>query len=508
MVFAQFMMATTPPVTIVWLKRDLRLTDHAPLHEAIRIQRPVLIVYIDEPSWHYQPDHSERHYHFILQSLKELQDKLSQSGKGKILFFRGEALEIFKHLTEKLSIVEVLSHQETGLFFSYSRDRKLRNFFREKGILWREFPQDGVIRGLKNRDTWHKELHTFLRKPVYPINLSEISWCEVASELGDPLPPVVPENVNFQPGGMTAARERLEIYLKCSLYSNYAQHISRPFESRESCSRLSPYLSFGNLSVREVFQSLQKALAEAPAADKKCLRMLVTRLLWRSHFIQKFETECRIEFEPFNRGMISWNPDLHEGWLKAWQAGETGFPLVDACMRCLHHTGYLNFRMRAMLVSFWTHTLLQPWKPAAVHLARLFLDFEPGIHYPQIQMQAGLTGINTLRIYNPVKQARENDPHGIFIKTWIPEISHLPLPYVFEPWLMTPLEKHWYLPNGTYPSPLVNLPEALARARKLLWERAHWPEVRRDAQRILSRHVKSTLRKKMEKNKPDEPLHT
>jgi deoxyribodipyrimidine photo-lyase len=463
-------------------------------------------MYIDEPSWHLQPEHSERHYYFILQSLQDLQNKLAQKGNGRVLFFRGEALEIFKTLTDKFPVAEVLSHQETGLSFSFSRDKRLQRFFRDKGILWREYPQDGVIRGLKNRDTWHKELYDFLRKPVLHINLSEIKWWEVPSEIGLPLPSDTAININFQPGGMKAASERLEHYLKSNFYRHYAQHISRPLESRESCSRLSPYLSYGNISVRQVFQTLQKTMAEAPSAEKKCLRMLTTRLIWRSHFMQKFETECRIEFAPFNRGMFSWKPELNESWLKAWQAGETGVPLVDACMRCLHHTGYLNFRMRAMLVSFWTHTLLQPWKPAAIHLARLFLDFEPGIHYPQIHMQAGLTGINTLRIYNPVKQARENDPQGLFIKTWVPEIRHLPLPYLFEPWLMSPLEQQWYWPHRVYPHPIVNLPEALAHARKVLWDRLTWPEVRRDAQRILKRHVKSVLRKRLEKDNPDEPV--
>lgn len=494
------------PVTIIWFKRDLRLTDHAPLNEAIRQKRPVLFVYIDEPSWHHQQEHSERHYWFILQSLHDLQSQLARRGEGRVLFFKGEAPDVFNFLSERLPISEVLSHQETGLSFSFKRDIRLKKFFREKGILWREFPQDGVIRGLKNRDSWHEDLFAFLKKPVLPLNLSEIVWADVGSVSGNLLPNIPKAGKSFQSGGMTAAHRRLELYLKEGLYRKYARYISHPLESREACSRLSPYLSFGNISVREVYQSLQSARAAAAPDEVRNLRMLTTRLIWRSHFMQKFETECRIEFEPFNRGMLAWTPELNEHWLKAWQNGETGFPLVDACMRCLHHTGYINFRMRAMLVSFWTHALLQPWKPAAIHLARLFLDFEPGIHYPQIQMQAGLTGINTLRIYNPVKQARDNDPDGVFIKTWVPEISHLPLPYLFEPWLMTPLEKHWYLSEGTYPPPLINLPEALARARKLLWERSRWPEVRQDAQRILSQHVKSPLRRRMERDNQDEPV--
>ena len=155
-----------------------------------------------------------------------------------------------------------------------------------------------------------------------------------------------------------------------------------------------------------------------------------------------------MEFRCVNRGyesLIQHSAKTNNDHLTAWKEGNTGYPLVDACMRCLAHTGYLNFRMRAMLVSFLTHHLAQDWRNGVAHLASLFLDFEPGIHYAQFQMQSGVTGINTIRIYNPTKQAIDHDPDGVFIKKWVPELKDVPISLLFEPWKMSAMEALMYL---------------------------------------------------------------
>ncbi|MEF1307715.1 FAD-binding domain-containing protein, partial [Vibrio owensii] len=147
----------------------------------------------------------------------------------------------------------------------------------------------------------------------------------------------------------------------------------------------------GNISLREVYQYLLQHWQVT--GFRRSLIALSSRLHWHCHFMQKFESECEMEFRCVNRAyepLLQQASVRDEALLDAWKSGTTGIPLIDACMRCLHHTGYINFRMRAMLVSFLTHHMNMDWRDGVTHLAQLFLDFEPGIHYPQFQMQAGV----------------------------------------------------------------------------------------------------------------------
>ena len=179
----------------------------------------------------------------------------------------------------------------------------------------------------------------------------------------------------------------------------------------------------------------------------------------------------------------------------AWQTGQTGFPLVDACMRCLNETGYLNFRMRAMVVSFFTHNLWQPWQECTQHLSQMFLDFEPGIHFPQLQMQAGETGINMLRIYNPIKNSIEHDPNGEFIKKWIPELVNVPVQFIHEPYKMTFLDQKFnnFEVGVDYPNPIVNMEKTRKYASDFLWAMKKNPTVKAEGLRILGMHTMANI---------------
>jgi len=267
---------------------------------------------------------------------------------------------------------------------------------------------------------------------VHPRNLAEIP----EEHAGD--------RPDRQKGGEAAASAALSSFLSLR-GAGYASGISSPNSSWRTGSRLSPYLTWGHVSLKTVLRAAKRRAEEIgrmPDAGPwpRSLAAFRSRLCWRTHFVQKLESEPEMEtldvcpaFRHLRRRPGDWN-DSHYA---AWSMGATGYPYVDACMRCLLKHGWLNFRARAMLVSFATFNLWLDWKGIAPHLARVFLDYEPGIHYPQLQMQAGTTGINAMRVYNVTKQGIDQDPRGLFIRKYVPELRNVASDHIHEPCKMS-----------------------------------------------------------------------
>ncbi|AVP96995.1 deoxyribodipyrimidine photolyase [Ahniella affigens] len=431
-----------PQQALVWFKRDLRIADHAPLALAAGADAAVAL-FVVEPEWLTSPECDAQHVAFMRGHVLALRAALAARGLP-LLIRVGSVPTVLSELRRVFDFTHLYSHEETGPGWTYARDRAVGKWCRREGVVWHESPQNGVVRRLNDRSGWARRWQQRMdaRQVVVPEQFRGISGLDLGTWPDDlvaqhghadsrPLPAI----------GEVAAHACLQSFLD-GRGARYRRDLSSPLTAEQGCSRLSAYLAFGSLSMRQVHQGTEAkitALKSLGTADARSmayhLRGFAGRLRWHCHFMQKLESEPEIEFRNIARSYDGLREDAFD-WqrFEAWKRGCTGYPMVDACMRSLNATGWLNFRMRAMLVSFAAYHLWLHWREPGLHLARQFLDFEPGIHWSQMQMQSGTTGINTFRMYSPSKQQLDHDPHGEFIRRWIPEYgtSAYPKPIVDE----------------------------------------------------------------------------
>ncbi|MCX6869883.1 MAG: deoxyribodipyrimidine photo-lyase [Verrucomicrobia bacterium] len=492
---------------VVWFKRDLRICDHAPLIEALQ-QGPVLGLYLYETELLQSPEWDASHSRFIAEALRELETEWTRRG-GCLLLRRGEAVEQLERLHRETGFLRLWSHEETGNRLTFDRDLRVARWCRNRGIDWQERRQDGVVRRLRTRDgwaeRWAKSMSGRIESSPEVLGSGRPTGLVSDGVLGPEqlgLGPVIP--IELQRGGETAAREVLGSFLE-ERGVGYRAEMSSPLTAWSGCSRISAHLAWGCVSMRTVHQAALQRSEElrwrctaGEPVDRRwwgALSSFQSRLRWHCHFMQKLEDEPRIEFENFNPvydGLREAFTESEEGQLRleAWRQGRIGFPMVDACMRAVRATGWLNFRMRALVMSVASYHLWLHWRPTSIHLARCFLDFEPGIHFSQAQMQSGTTGINTVRIYSPTLQAIEQDPKGVFIRRWVPELAGVPNVFLAEPWRMTrsQQEASGCVIGVDYPAPRVDPRRSVIEAKERIARVRSSVAAREASRRVYLRH--------------------
>jgi deoxyribodipyrimidine photo-lyase len=493
------------PLHVVWFKRDLRLADHAPLFAACAAAAAggarVLALWLDEPGYWAGEDVSPRQRAWLLACAADLDRALRARG-GRLHVLALDAPEVFERLAMAAGPFTLYSHEETGNGWTYARDRAVARLCRARGITWREWPSGGVVRRLGSRDRWSAHwARRMADEPLAPPALEAGAFARLPEALAPWARRPEDETERARSGlagtpftpGRHAAEGALARFLAERL-PRYRRGMSAPGAAPEACSLLSAHFAAGTISIREAVHAvwaLRRTLsATAPGPERRAalegLKSFEARLHWHCHFIQKLESAPELEHVNLHRG---YDGLRNEGELTAverehlarWCAGRTGWPMVDACMRALSATGWLNFRMRAMLMSIAAYPLWLHWRAPGLHLARCFVDYEPGIHWPQVQMQAGTTGINAVRIYDPTKQSLDHDPEGEFIRQWLPELARMPTAYVHRPWLSP-------TPPRDYPPPLIEWSSAAREAARRVHALRRTAAVRAEAARVYDAH--------------------
>ena len=455
-------MSAREKIFVVWLKRDLRFHDHAPLAEASRrcqAGERGLALYIREGGYWSTEKASVDQWGFVAECLADFSARFGSIGGQLLLAEASSAEEVLERLFHHYEVTDLLCHQETGNGWTFDRDKRVARLCRQHRVPLREFLQNAVLRGREARKL-KNEHQAFWRDWIAAPQADPPSFWANPTTPSPPFPVPdlrTPDRMLRQRGGESEALGLLGSFLseRCLLHGGYRMEMGSPLHAAETCSRLSPHLTWGSLSSRHAGQA---ALSRDPKPRHGSLMhrgSFHRRLRWRDHFLQKFESLPWMEFRcinPARETLHGWSQDSYE----RWSAGMTGYPFIDACMRSLNASKWINFRARAMLVSFASYALNLDWRRFAPHLARTFLDYEPGIHYSQLQMQSGTTHGSPPRIYNPIKQSREKDPQGAFIRIWVPELRDLPAERLHHPLLA---------PHQGYPSAIVP-PENLWRVMR------------------------------------------
>ena len=458
---------------IIILNRNIRLRDNAAFFYGSLNQNYRVIYPYDKNYWT-SNGRSKVQLKFFLESLEELDGELKKLNSN-IEIFEGDFTNLRNYIEVKYPNAKIHINHTTET--NYYRNNFLAfkdHYNRHKRLfIYSDF---GVQTGSVNRDKWAFEWNKLMKKKLHDLPKPNIKLFVTdlinITEFKNKIKLNLKNNI--QTGGSSNAYDLLNSFLM-DRSNGYSRNMSSPIEAEHSCSRLSPHISFGTISVREIFQKLESFYPFSN--NKRDLNSFRKRLYWHCHFIQKLETEPDLESFSMHKMCDNLREKENEEFIEKWITGQTGFPFMDACIKYLRENGWINFRMRAMIMSFASYNLWQPWQITSPLLAELFVDYEPGIHIPQVQMQSGVTGINLPRIYSVTKQSRDQDKNALWIKKVIPSLA------MFEP-----DDIHDANLNDDYIPPIVDLKESSKYARDKIWSIRKDQEFKNIARTVYLKH--------------------
>ena len=458
---------------LIILNRNLRLHDNPAMHFG-SLRSNYLVIYLYDKTYWKGNGKSMRQLKFSNDCLAELNDGLKKFD-SKVNIFEGTFDDL--KIWIKKNFYDFFIHINHCTDIKYFRDGFLKftdsfpgkiNVYNDFGLQLNNFDRDSWSRN------WNKIMDSQIlenpKKSKLKLDTKLLNFSSFSNKVKNSLVNLD----NIQKGGSSQAYQLLESFLseRCK---DYRVKMSSPIQSEQSCSRLSPHFTFGSISIREVYQILNKYYSKSQ--NKSDLYSFKKRLYWHCHFIQKLHTEPELEFYSMHRMCDQLRLEQDDELIDKWFNGDTGFPFLDACMKYLHRYGWINFRMRAMIMSFASYNLWQPWQKTSPLLAQLFTDYEPGIHISQVQMQSGVTGINLPRIYSVSKQSEDQDPDAIWIKKILPQLREV------DPKLIHASEL-----NDMYIPQIIDLKSSARDARERVWSIRKSEEFKKEAAAVYIKH--------------------
>ncbi|MBL32762.1 MAG: hypothetical protein CMD79_02620 [Gammaproteobacteria bacterium] len=458
---------------IIILNRNLRLLDNSALYYG-SLKSNFIVIYLYDVDYWKANGKSSRQLKFSNDCLEELDEDLKKLNSN-VNVFNGSFYDLGKWIETNYNNFSIHINHCTDVNYFREGFNNFKENFKNKITVYDDY---GLQLNNFDRDTWSKNWNHIMNSDLLGVpkpsnnkdSLNLIGFSDFKNEISCEFSGLS----NIQKGGTSKAKELLETFLdqRCK---GYRIKMSSPSQSEESCSRLSPHFTYGSISIRQVYKQLNKMLPELN--NKKDLYSFKKRLYWHCHFVQKLHTEPELEFYSMHRMCDDLRPDYDDEIIEKWIEGETGFPFLDACMKFLSENGWINFRMRAMIMSFASYNLWQPWQKTSPRLAELFTDYEPGIHISQVQMQSGVTGINLPRIYSISKQSMDQDPDAEWTKNLLPQLNN------FDPKLIHNAEL-----NNSYIPQIVDLKTSAKFARDQVWGIRKSIEFKNEARKVYLKH--------------------
>lgn len=445
-------------VVLCWIRRDLRLHDHRALYEATNSDSKVAVVFVyDKVILDQLTDPADKRLTFIQESLRELDEGLQKTGSRLITLY-GNPVDEIPALAHQLGAESVYaSHDDDP--YALKRDAEVGRRLASRGIQLKTFKDCVVFERSEVVNQAGLPFRVFTPySKAWKLKLTQIDLRDFRPKLEALLPraliaPELPglrsyQEIGFDKSGLwlepgsRAGQERLEDFLT----RIYSYKEERDFPALDSTSGLSVHLRHGTVSIRECVRA---SLSQDSEGASKWL----DELIWREFYHMILSLFPHVTSEPFQPQYrdLEWPGSVEH--FEAWKAGMTGYPIVDAAMRCLKQTGWMHNRLRMICASFLTKDLLVDWRQGEAWFAETLLDFELASNNGGWQWSASM-GVDAqpwFRIFNPKLQSQKFDPKGDFIRRWVPELAELANEEVHAPW-----EARGMFGPADYPRPIVD----------------------------------------------------